>query len=169
MVAQSGFLSRGAERGPPFFKTLRKVKGFSWNKECQEAFNNLKEYLSKPSLLAKPRTGEKLHVYPSTLEEAVSAMLVRVEGREHQPVYYVSEVLQGTVPKYPPIEKLALTLIVATRKLRPYFQFHQVIVLTNQPLKYILASLNVSGRMTKWAAKSIEHSIEFELRPAIKA
>ncbi|KAL0385497.1 UNVERIFIED_CONTAM: Retrovirus-related Pol polyprotein from transposon opus [Sesamum radiatum] len=34
MTALSRFLSRVAERGLPFFKTLRKVEGFSWNQEC---------------------------------------------------------------------------------------------------------------------------------------
>ncbi|KAL0416063.1 UNVERIFIED_CONTAM: hypothetical protein Slati_3438200 [Sesamum latifolium] len=93
MAALSIFLSRGAERGLPFFKTLRKVEGFSWNEDCQEAFDNLKEYLSKPPLLTKPQAGEKLYIYLSASEEAVSAVLVSAEGKEHQPVYYVSKVL----------------------------------------------------------------------------
>ncbi|KAL0434404.1 UNVERIFIED_CONTAM: Polyprotein P3 [Sesamum latifolium] len=119
MAALSRFLSRGAERGLPFFKTLRKVDGFSWNEECQKAFESLKQYLSKPPVLTKPQMGEKLYVYLSASEEAVSAVLVTV--------------------------------------------------LTNQPLKHILASPNASGRMTKWAIELSEHGIEFEARPAIKA
>ncbi|KAL0333967.1 UNVERIFIED_CONTAM: Retrovirus-related Pol polyprotein from transposon.6 [Sesamum angustifolium] len=62
MAALSKFL-RGAKRGLPFFKTLRKVEGFSWNEECQETLDSLKEYLSKPPMLMKPRTGEKLYIY----------------------------------------------------------------------------------------------------------
>ncbi|KAL0404100.1 UNVERIFIED_CONTAM: hypothetical protein Sradi_2050800 [Sesamum radiatum] len=54
MAALSRFLSRGAKRGLPFFKTLRKMDGFLWNEECQKAFDNLKEYLSKLPLLTKP-------------------------------------------------------------------------------------------------------------------
>ncbi|KAL0402039.1 UNVERIFIED_CONTAM: hypothetical protein Slati_4233800 [Sesamum latifolium] len=70
MAALSRFLSRGAERGLPFFKILRKMDGFSWNEECQKAVDNLKEYLSKPPLLTKPRAGEKLCVYLVASEEA---------------------------------------------------------------------------------------------------
>ncbi|KAL0378352.1 UNVERIFIED_CONTAM: hypothetical protein Sradi_3140700 [Sesamum radiatum] len=105
----------------------------------------------------------------SASKEAVSAVLVRAEGREHQPVYYISKVLQWVEPKYPPIEKLALALVVTARKLRLYFQSHQVTVLTNQLSKDILVSPNASGRMTKWAIELSEHGIEFEARPAIKA
>ncbi|KAL0331592.1 UNVERIFIED_CONTAM: hypothetical protein Sangu_1704700 [Sesamum angustifolium] len=121
------------------------TEGFSENKECQKAFDNLKEYLCTPPLLTKPQSGEKLYIYLLTSEEA------------------------GAKPKYHPIGKLALALIVATRKMRPYFQSHQVTVLTNQPLKHILASPNASGRMIKWVMQLSDHGIEFEPRPAIKA
>ncbi|KAL0416565.1 UNVERIFIED_CONTAM: hypothetical protein Slati_3488400 [Sesamum latifolium] len=129
----------------------------------------VEKYLSKPPMLTKPRDKEALYMYLSASEEAVSAVLVRAEGKEHQPVYYVSKVLEGAELNYFPIEKMALTLVVAARKLRSYFQSHQVTVLTNQLLKHILASPNASGRMTKWAVELSEHGIEFEPRPAIKA
>ncbi|KAL0404966.1 UNVERIFIED_CONTAM: hypothetical protein Sradi_2137400 [Sesamum radiatum] len=95
------------------------MEGFSWNEDCQKAFDNLKQYLSKPPLLTKPEAGETLRIYLAASEEAVSAVLVRSEGKEHQPVYYVSKVLQAAEQKYPQIEKLALALITAVRKLRP--------------------------------------------------
>ncbi|KAL0423218.1 UNVERIFIED_CONTAM: Retrovirus-related Pol polyprotein from transposon gypsy [Sesamum radiatum] len=59
---------------------------------------------------------------PYISENAVSSVLVRQENREHLPVYYVSKVLQGAEPRYSQIEKLALSLVIAARKLRPYFQ-----------------------------------------------
>ncbi|KAL0445726.1 UNVERIFIED_CONTAM: hypothetical protein Slati_1700500 [Sesamum latifolium] len=122
MAALSRFLSRGAERGLPFFKTLRKTESLSWNKECQDAFDKLKEYLSNPPLLTKTLVREMLYIYLSASEETVSAVLVRAEGRENQPVYYISKVLQGVEPKYPPTEKLALAWVMAARKFRPCFQ-----------------------------------------------
>ncbi|KAL0398112.1 UNVERIFIED_CONTAM: Ribonuclease HI [Sesamum radiatum] len=91
------------------------------------------------------------------------------EAREHQPIYYVSKTLQGPEERYPQIEKLALALVTAARKLRPYFQSHPVVVLTNHPLKKILANPNISGRMVKWSIELSEHGIEYQTRPAIKA
>ncbi|KAL0433311.1 UNVERIFIED_CONTAM: hypothetical protein Slati_2665400 [Sesamum latifolium] len=49
----------------------------------------------------------------------------------------------------PPIEKLAFSLVVAARKLRPYFQSHPVVVLRNHPLKRVLMEPNISDRMVK--------------------
>ncbi|KAI3448541.1 hypothetical protein Pfo_005206 [Paulownia fortunei] len=90
-------------------------------------------------------------------------------GRAHQPIYYTSKILQGAEQRYPNIEKLALALITATRKLRPYFQSHPVVVLTNHPLKQVLSNPEISGRLVKWAIELSEHGIEFRPRPAIKA
>ncbi|KAL0433558.1 UNVERIFIED_CONTAM: hypothetical protein Slati_2690100 [Sesamum latifolium] len=43
------------------------------------------------------------------------------------------------------IEKLVLALVNTARKLRPYFQSHPIVVLTNHPLKQVTEKPNVSG------------------------
>ncbi|KAL0407092.1 UNVERIFIED_CONTAM: hypothetical protein Slati_4023100 [Sesamum latifolium] len=45
IAAVNQFISKSAEKGLPFFKTLRKVKNFEWTKECQQAFEDFKTYL----------------------------------------------------------------------------------------------------------------------------
>ncbi|KAL0458541.1 UNVERIFIED_CONTAM: hypothetical protein Slati_0481300 [Sesamum latifolium] len=42
-------------------------------------------------------------------------------------------------------------------KVKAYFQSHPVVVLTNHPLKKILADPNISGRMVKWSIELSEH------------
>ncbi|CAL1358448.1 unnamed protein product [Linum trigynum] len=65
------------------------------------------------------------------------------------------------------IEKAVLAFILAARKLRPYFQGHQVTILSNLPLKKILRGMDVSGRMTKWAVELSVHDIAYAPRPSI--
>ncbi|KAL0390997.1 UNVERIFIED_CONTAM: Gag-Pol polyprotein [Sesamum calycinum] len=155
------FISRSADKGLPLFKMLRGGAKFEWSKNGQEAFDELKKYLVSPHLLTKPETGETLYLYLEVSENVVSSVLVRQENREHQLVYYVIKVLQGAEPRYSQIEKLALSLVIAARKLRPYFQSHQVTVLTNHHLKQLLATPKLSGRMVKWAVELSEYDIEF--------
>ncbi|XP_022843437.1 uncharacterized protein LOC111366992 [Olea europaea var. sylvestris] len=82
----------------------------------------LKKHLGVAPLLSKPQLEEPLLLYLAVLDEGISAILVR-EGNEHQlPVYYVSKALLPTETRYLDMEKLALALITASRKLRPYFQ-----------------------------------------------
>ncbi|XP_073061728.1 uncharacterized protein [Primulina eburnea] len=169
MAALNRFISRSADKGLPFFKVLRQGKGFQWTNECQRAFDDLKKYLAVSPLLIKPCDGDTLYLYLAVSDEAVSAVLTVEREREHKPVYYMSKVLQGAELRYTKLEKLALAVIVAGRKLRPYFLSHQVIALTNHPLKRILSSPETSGRMTKWAVELSEYEIEYQPWPTIKA
>ena len=70
--------------------------------------------------------------------------------------------------RYPEIEKLALALVISTRKLRPYFHSHPVRVLTNYPLRQVLQKPDASSQLQKWAIELSQFEIEFQTRPAIK-
>ena len=47
-------------------------------------------------------------------------------------------------------QKLLFTLLVASRKLRHYFQGHPIKVVTSYPLEAILRSSNATGRACPW-------------------
>ena len=66
------------------------------------------------------------------------------------------------------MEKLALALMTATRKLKPYFQAHVIIVLTDQPLKKAMSSPEVAGRMALWAIELSEFDVRYRPRTSIK-
>ncbi|XP_059436525.1 uncharacterized protein LOC132169517 [Corylus avellana] len=66
------------------------------------------------------------------------------------------------------MEKLAFVLVVASRKLRPYFQAHTINVLTEYPLKKVLRKLDLSGRLVNWAIEISEFDIHFVSRNAVK-
>ncbi|KAL2253132.1 UNVERIFIED_CONTAM: Ribonuclease HI [Sesamum indicum] len=77
--------------------------------------------------------------------------------------------LQGAELRYTEMEKLALALVVTARKLRPYFQSHKVIVLTNYPLKHIMSQPEASDRLIKWTVELGQYDIEYQPRAAQKA
>ena len=45
------------------------------------------------------------------------------------------------------IKKIAFALIVATRKLRSYFQVNPILVTTSQPIRKSMNKLEAAGRM----------------------
>ena len=77
--------------------------------------------MKEVSLLTRLEIGETLYLYLGVSDKAISAVLIRKEGQVNQLVYYVSKVLQGLETRYPFTEKVALALLSASRKLRPYF------------------------------------------------
>ena len=75
--------------------------------------------------------------------------LIQEEGKKQLPVYYVSQAFQGAEAKYPRIEKIVFTLIVASRKLRQYFQANPILVMMDQPIKRSMNKLEAIGRMVQ--------------------
>ena len=67
------------------------------------------------------------------------------------------------------MEKKLFAIVMASRKLKPYFQSHQIRVRTNQPLKKILDGKNHSSRIIDWINQLADFEIEYEPRTAIKA
>lgn len=63
---------------------------------------------------------------------------------------------------------MALALMTVSQNLRAYFQAHQVVVLTDQPLRQILHKLDMLGRLVKWVVKLGEDGLQYGTRPAIK-
>ena len=145
IAALNRFVSKATEKCLPFFRTLR--KSFEWTDECQKAFKDLKKYLSSLSLLSPSRPKEELYLYIAVSQAAISAALVREEEGLQRPVYFINRAFQGVEERYPRMEKLAFALVTAARKLKPYFQAHTIIVLTDQPLKRVMSSPEAVGRM----------------------
>ena len=119
VVVLNRFVSRARDKCLPFFHTLK--KSFEWTAEYQQAFKDLKAYLSYPPLLSPSKPGEELFLYLVVSLVAVSTALVREEERIQKPIYYTSWALQGAEERYPPIEKLAFALVTLACKLKPYF------------------------------------------------
>ena len=76
-----------------------------------------------------------MYLYLAVSATVMSVALIREEDKKKLPVYYVSQAFQGAEAKYPRIEKIAFTLIVASCKLRPYFLADPILVMTDQPIR----------------------------------
>ena len=161
------FVSRATDKCLPFFKTLKQA--FAWTNECEAVFQELKRYLSSPPLLSPPKEGEDLHLYLAISASTVSATLIREEGKKQLPVYYVNQAFQGAKSRYPSIEKIVFALIVASRKLRQYFQANSILVMMDQPIKKSMNKPKATGRMIQWAIELSQFDIEYHPKTAIKA
>ena len=72
---------------------MKRWKGFEWTKECELAFQQLKEYLSRSHIMSSPEVDEVLFAYIAIALHAVSLVLLQVDNGVQQPIYYVSKSL----------------------------------------------------------------------------
>ena len=66
------------------------------------------------------------------------------------------------------MKKLGFALVTAAQKLKPYFQAHTIVVLTDKPLRRAMGSPEAAGRVALWAVKLSEFNIQYCPRTAIK-
>ncbi|XP_058099796.1 uncharacterized protein LOC131244165 [Magnolia sinica] len=115
------FVFRATDKCLPFFKQLKGRQIVDWTKECEATFQQLKQYLGSPPLLSKPELGETLLLYLAVSNAAVSSVLIREHEGKQFPVYHVSKALVPAETRYPSLKKLALALVISSRRLWPYF------------------------------------------------
>ena len=80
MAILNQFISRSADRCKPFFLLLHKWKEFEWSDECVVAFQQLKQYLSRPPIMSSLVVDEVLFAYIAVAFYAISFVLIRVDN-----------------------------------------------------------------------------------------
>ena len=159
------FISRFTDRLKLFFFTLRGANRGEWNEECDQAFIAIKQYLIEPPIIMSPKAGDTLYLYLAASNIAVSAALFKECGdAKLRPLFFVSKSLSNAETRYTHLERVALALRTAAQKLRPYFQAHLVVVLTDLPLRGTIHKPDLSRRMARWAMELSEYGIEYKLR-----
>ena len=169
IAALNRFISKSSDRCKEFFPAIKKIeKDFVWTPECEEAFQKTKQQLGSPLMLAKPQEGETLILYLAVSPYAVSVVLIKEEEDAQFPIYYISKRLLDAETRYSNMEKLVYALILASQKLRPYFQAHKIELRTSYPLRKIMNKPEVTGRMLKWAIELGQFDLKYKSRTTIK-
>ena len=145
IAALNRFISKSADRCRLFYLLINKWKRFEWFEDCVVAFQQLKDYLSRPPIMFSLEADKVLYAYIAVAPHAVSLVLIRDDNGIQKPVYYVSKSLDEAEVRYLPLEKTILAVVHATRKLPHYFQAHTVVVLTQLPLKFVLPLFTLEG------------------------
>ena len=144
---------------------MRGTSRAEWNEECNQALVAIKKYLTEPPILVSPGLEDTLYLYLAASEIAVSAALFKeCEDAKLRPVFFISKSLTNAETKYSHLDQAALALRTAAQKLRPYFQAHPVVVLTDLPLRGTIHKLDLSGRMARWAMELSEYGIQYKPR-----
>ena len=169
LTALGRFISLFTDRLKPFFATLRGVNRGGWNEECDQALVKINHYLAEPPILTSPEAGETLFIYLAVSDVAVSVVLFKdYENKSQRLVFFVSKSLADAETRYNHLEQAALALQMAAKKLRPYFQAHPIVMLTNLPLRSTIHKPDLYGRMTRWVIELSEYGISYKPRLAKK-
>ncbi|KAI5334297.1 hypothetical protein L3X38_024430 [Prunus dulcis] len=166
------FISNSAGKIQPFSSLLRlkQEQTFKWEEQHQQAFQEIKDYLSNPPVLSPPKRGRPLKLYVSASEVSIGSLLVQdnKEGKE-QAVYYLSRTLTEVERRYSAIERLCLALYFTAIKLRHYMLPHTIYIIAKTDLiKYMLTRPMLRGRIGKWTLALTEFTLRYVPQKAVK-
>ncbi|GJS15298.1 reverse transcriptase domain-containing protein [Tanacetum coccineum] len=128
----------------------------------------MKQSIAELPMLTGPTEKEELIMYLAAVKESVSAVLMTEREGKQVPIYFVSRALQGPKINYTSMEKLILTLVSTSKRLKRYFQAHTVVIITDKPIKHLLSNPEVTGRLLKWRFELEEHDIQYRPRTSVK-
>jgi hypothetical protein len=161
-------LSRKVNAFTPLLR-LKNDVNFTWGAKQQEAFDEIKSYLTSPPVLRAPKCGIPFKLYIAAEKDVIGGVLTQeTEGKEYI-VAYESRRLLDAETRYTFIEKLCLSLYQSCTKLRHYLLPSTCIVACQTDIiKYMLHKPILSGRVGKWAYVLVEYDLHCEPLSSMK-
>ena len=120
------FISQMTAKCDLIFKMLWKHNFDEWDKECQVAFNKVKEYLTNPLMLVPPVQGKTLILYLIVHEKSMGCVLRQHDetGRKEHAIYYLSKKFTDYESRYSLLENMCCALAWTAQRLRQYMLYH---------------------------------------------
>ncbi|KAL0543834.1 hypothetical protein IC582_018939 [Cucumis melo] len=122
----SKFISHLTPTCEPIFKLLHKNNQGKWNKDCEKAFNKIKQYLQSPPVLIPPAPGQPLILYLIVLESSMDGILGQhdLSGKKEDTIYYLTKTFTDYEFRYSMLERTCCALVWTAHRLRQYMLYH---------------------------------------------
>ncbi|KAJ8005431.1 hypothetical protein DPEC_G00146580 [Dallia pectoralis] len=142
---------------------------FMWSSECQTAFDNLRQCLMSPPVLAYPDFGLPFILTTDGSQQGLGAVLSQKQMGAERVIAFASRGLRGSErnDKYYSAFKLELLALkwAATEKFKEYLMFSKFTVITDHnPLRY-LGTANLGAVEQRWVAQLAELNFEVLYKP----
>ncbi|XP_020259051.1 uncharacterized protein LOC109835487 [Asparagus officinalis] len=150
---------------------MKKCTFFVWDEPCQRAFEEIKDYLSNPPVLAASILGKPFLIYIRAMEHSLGALLAQNDDAGHeQGIYYLSRTLQGAEQRYPMVEKECLALVFAIQKMRHYLVSQTIHVISRiNPIRvFMMQPAALNWRLARWALLLSQYDIHFMSQKLVK-
>ncbi|KAK7099413.1 hypothetical protein V1264_003555 [Littorina saxatilis] len=141
-----------------------------WSKECQMAFDRVKEILSSEPLVRLPDFSRPFTVRSDASSTGIGAALMQPDDDDVlHPVLYASRKLLERETRYSTVERECLALVWAVDKFHRYlFGSHFFVETDHRPLTYLRQSKTANGRLLRWALSLQEYSFTVVPIPGVR-
>ena len=78
------FITNLLGRCQPLTRLMKKGVSFVWDQSCQEAYEDIKRYLTKPPVLVAPTSGKPFLLYVKAMDHSLGALLPQKDDNGHE-------------------------------------------------------------------------------------
>jgi len=140
---------------------LLKNRTFKWDSEADQAFEQIKETISTPLVLALPDFNQSFIAEYDASGIGLEVVLMQVG----KPISYFNKSFKGRELSLSTYKKEFLALVTAIQKWRPYLLGQAFKVkIDQQSLKYLLEQRVGTPTQQKWLSKLIGYDFVVEFR-----
>ena len=135
---------------------LKGKKEWKWEKEHQEAFEELKEKITSQPVLALPKREGKFRVETDASGHAIGGVLSQEQEGKWKPIAFLSRTMQPAERNYKIYDKELLAIVEALAKWRQYLLDAAEtfkIWMDHKNLKYFREPHKLNGRQARWYLK----------------
>jgi len=135
---------------------LKGKKEWKWEKEHQEAFEELKEKITSQPVLSLPRREGKFRVEMDISGHAIGGVLSQEQDRKWKPIAFLSRTMQAAEQNYEIYDKELLAIVEALVKWRQYLLDVKEpfkVWTDHENLKYFREPHKLNRRQVQWYLK----------------
>lgn len=164
------FVPKFSNIASELYKLCKKDKEFEWTDACQKAFENLKEKLSTPPVLAYPDLANGIFVLMCDASQVAAAGVLNIKNELGiRPVEYFSRGFNETQAKYHSNELEILALVWSVEWFRVYLYGREKFFIhtDNNAVKYLFANNHTKSRIHRWRWALLEYNFEVVHRKGV--
>ena len=150
----------------PLYNLTKLGVKFCWNEECEKAFQELKKILTSEPVVALPDFTRRFYLQTDASLTGIGWTLSQRYDNLEKAVIYGGRRLDESEQRLSVIEREALAIVTAVKKLHPYLHGRQFTILTDhKPLNYILNTKDSTGKLCRWSLYLQAYDFVIEYRP----
>ena len=146
------FIQNFAGRARSLTLLTKKNVLFRWEKEQEDAYQNLKKMLTERPVLATFTPGQPIELHTDASVDGLGAILLQEkDDNKLHPIYYASRQTTDCERRYHSYELEALAVVWSMEKFRPYLYGEEFTVVTDcASLQSTFSKKNIIPRIGRW-------------------